>query len=315
VVALLVAGCGEDGASASDEYPNRTIDLIVPYAAGGGTSEIARVVSDIASRHMDVELRDRTLPGEGGATGTRFVTEAEPDGYTVLFGTPGSVVTAPHLQDTGYTWQDLSPVALMSSTSLSVVVGAESPHETFADLVEFSRANPGAVTYGTSGAGSSSHVAAAALAHSLGVEWSHVPFDGSSEALIAAAGGHIDFSIPSTGSATSQIENGLLRPLAVTSAERSPRLPDVPTLVELGYEDQVYPGWRGVFVPAGTPEDRIAYLEDILRQVSEDPEFVEAVTALEGEPPVFVGAADTRAQIEAEDARLAPVLETLRNSS
>lgn len=314
VLALLAAGCDDGGAGADGEYPSRTIDLIVPYAAGGGTSEIARQVVAAASRQTDIELRDRTLPGEGGATGTRFVTEADPDGYTALFGTPGSVVTASHLQDTGYTWRDLSPVALVSSTSLTVAVSADSDLDSFEALVERSQAEPGEVTYATSGAGSSSHVAAEALAHALGVTWSHVPFDGSSEALVAVAGGHIDFAIPSTGSATSQVESGLLKPLAVTSQERSEQLPDTPCLVELGYEDQVYLGWRGMFVPAGTPQDRIAFLEDLLRTVSEDSEFVEAVTALEGEPPQFVDAAATRAQIETEDEQLAPVLETIRDS-
>ena len=259
----LVAGCGGgdagNGAAAAggdqcENYPEKPIEMIVPYAPGGGTDSIGRLIASIWPEYIDGGVRVSTQPGAGGAQGTQTVAQAEADGYTLSFGTMGSILTAGVLVDTGYTYEDFAPVGIVTEPSFVFVVGPDSPFKTLDELVAFSKENPGKVSYGSSGAGGSAHTMAAAAAKVLGVEWAHVPFDGSSEAVVAAAGGNVDFAVPSTGSTLEQIDSGLVNALAVTAAERVEGL-DAPTFGELGH-DFTFVIWRGVFAPAGTPDCR-----------------------------------------------------------
>jgi tripartite-type tricarboxylate transporter receptor subunit TctC len=265
-------------------FPAQQIQLIVPFAAGGGTDLVARHYAAAAGR-LGVSMQVVPLPGAGGARGTRQVAQAAPDGYNLLFGTMGSNVTTPMLNDVGYRPDSFDPIAIVGAPSFIFVVDSRSSIGSMQELV--GEAKKRSLTYGSAGAGSSTHVALALFSRRVGIEMLHIPFNGSAEALTAVLGRHVDLALPTTGSGLPTIRQGAVRGLAITSSERSKEEPSIPTVKETGVDFTFY-NWRGILAPKGTPKSVRDMLTDLSRRIVADPEFILHSTRAEGEPPTFL---------------------------
>jgi tripartite-type tricarboxylate transporter receptor subunit TctC len=242
-------------------YPDRIIRIVVPFAAGGGTDVIARTLAQEMARDLGVAVVIENKPGAGTIIGTQAVAVSAPDGYTLLMGTfshavnlslNGKLPYDPH--------KDFAPIALVARSFNLVVVNPKSGIKSIADLIAAAKADPDKLSYGTFGTGTSAHLAGELFKDLAGVNLTTVPYKGSAPAITDLIGDHIQVMFTTVASAASLIEGGQLRALAVTSAERSPAFPQLPTVSEAGVPGYAAESWYGLFAPAGTPADIVARL-------------------------------------------------------
>jgi tripartite-type tricarboxylate transporter receptor subunit TctC len=265
VVALSFAG-GFDRAEAQD-FPNRTITLVIPFAPGGSTSIVGRVIADKMSQLLGQSIVVDNRPGAAGTVGTKYVAKCDPDGYTILLGYTGTLAIGPSLyRNAGYDpRKDFAPIGMIGNAPSSLVVHPSFPAHTVAELIPYAKANPGKVNFGSAGTGSVNHITGEYFARAAGITLVHIPYKGTGPALTDLLGGHIPMAlapIPATGP---NVASGLLRALAVTGKTRSRLMPDVPTLAESGlpgFEASLY---YGLVAPAGTPRPVIDKLNRELR--------------------------------------------------
>lgn len=289
-------------------FPSKQIQLIVPFSAGGGTDLVARHYAAAAARLASIQIQVVPMAGAGGARGSKHVAEAAPDGHTLLFGTMGSNITAPLLNDVGYQPDSFEPIAIVSAPSFVFAVRPDFAAQSLQDLIAQGRRQR--LTYGSSGAGGSAHVAMELFSRKVGVEFRHVPFNGSAEAVVAVMGRHVNMALPSTGSVLEQIRSNQIRGIAMTGEQRTPEAPQIPTVREGGI-DYSFVTWRAILAPRGTPAAVQQVLVDLSARISQDREFIEQTTRVEGEPPTFVGGEDFRRQYAretSEQREIAPVL-------
>ena len=236
VTAVLVAAAAATDASAQDAYPRRPINLILPYAAGGGTDAVARVFAKALEDKLGGAIVVENRPGAAGNIATDAVATAKPDGYTLLIGNQGPMVVNPDLTTTMRSDPErtLEPIILIANAALVVVVGPSLKVETLAELVSAAKANPGKLTYASASNASASHLATLLLERAAGIKALHVAYRGASPALNDVVGGHIDFMVTTIPSTTGLIQGGRLRALAVTGTGRAVGLPGVPTAAEAG---------------------------------------------------------------------------------
>jgi tripartite-type tricarboxylate transporter receptor subunit TctC len=253
VVALTLA---TDCALAA--YPDRIIRIIVPFAPGGGTDVVARTLAQEMAKELGVSVIIENKPGAGTIIGTQSVATSEADGYTLLMGTFANAVNPSLYAKLPYDQQrDFVPVALVARSFNIVVVNPASPIKSIADLVATAKAEPDKLSYGTYGTGTSAHLAGELFKHMAGVNLTTVPYKGAAPAITDLIGGQIQVIFTTVASAAPLIEGGQLRALAVTSAERSPAFPDLPTVSEAGVPGYDAEAWYGLFAPAKTPPDVI----------------------------------------------------------
>ena len=253
---LACIGMALTGA-AQAAWPDQPIHLVVPFPPGSSPDTLARAVAEPLSQALGQVVIVENKPGAGGNIGTRAVAQAAPDGYTVLYTINGPLVTAPTLyQHTlGYDpFKDLAPVTLIATSPNVLTVSGESPVQNVADLVELARKEGDQLNYGSVGPGSSAHLSMEMFKHDANIDLLHVPYSGFPQVITAIIAGdvHAGFMVPAI--AMPQVEAGKARALAVTSLQRSPLLPNVPTMAELGYKDFESISWNAVLVPAGTPQ-------------------------------------------------------------
>jgi len=247
--------------AAAATYPERTIKIVVPFAPGGGTDVVARTLAQEMARDLGVSVIIENKPGAGTILGTQAVATSDPDGYTLLMGTfanavnPSLQAKLPYDHD-----RDLAPVALIARSFNIVVVNPTSPYHSIADLIAAARAEPDTLSYGTYGTGTSAHLAGELFKHMARVNLTTVPYKGAAPAITDLIGGQIHVMFTTVASAASLVEAGQLRALAVTSVERSPAFPQLPTVSEAGVPGYDAEAWYGLFVPAKTPSDIIARL-------------------------------------------------------
>ncbi|HET9903549.1 MAG TPA: tripartite tricarboxylate transporter substrate binding protein [Xanthobacteraceae bacterium] len=268
LVALGLAGGNALGAS----YPDRTIKMIVPWAAGGDTDVIYRALAPLLQKHLGQPVVIANVQGASGTVGEREAASAKPDGYTVF--APHDYVHSVYyagLTDIKYD-QAFEPICLVSATPSVITAGAKTPWKTYKELVEYAKANPGKIKAGAS-LGSTSQYSLALAAKAAGITLTYVPYDGTAPRMNALLGGHIDIA-DSNLTQKSKVDAGLLRFLAVMTEQRIPEMPDVPTLKELGY-DVEYAVNRGIMVPKGTPEDAKAKLGEACAKAAKEPKFAE----------------------------------------
>jgi tripartite-type tricarboxylate transporter receptor subunit TctC len=277
-------------------FPSRQIQLIVPFGAGGGTDILARHFAAAAGR-MGISMLVVPMGGQGGARGTRHVLQSAADGYTLLFGTMGSNVLTPMLNDVGFQPESFDPVAVVAATTHVFCVAGDSAIQSMADLLK--EAQRTSLSYASAGAGSVGHVVMEVLSRKTNLEFLHIPYSGSAEALNAVLGHHVNLTLPTTGSALPSIRSGQIRALAVTAESRSPEAPEIPTAREAGV-DLLCANWRGILAPKGTPVAIREFLTELARRIAAEPEFARQATLAEGEPPVFRDAAGFAAQIRRE---------------
>jgi tripartite-type tricarboxylate transporter receptor subunit TctC len=239
-------------------YPDRIIRIVVPFAPGGGTDVIARTLAQEMAKDLGATVIIENKPGAGTIIGTQAVATSEPDGYTLLMGTFANAVNPSLNAKLPYDpHKDFAPVALIARSFNIVVVNPKSPIKSIADLIAAAKADPDKLSYGTFGTGTSAHLAGELFKNKAKVNLTTVPYKGAAPGITDLVGGQIQVMFTTVASAASLIAGGQLRALAVTSAERSPAFPQLPTVSEAGVPGYSAESWYGLFAPARTPADVI----------------------------------------------------------
>ena len=242
--------------SASAAYPDRPIKIVVPFAPGGGTDVVARTLAQEMARDLGTSIVIENKPGAGTILGTQAVATSEPDGYTLLMGTFANAVNPSLKARLPYDpHADFAPVALIARSFNIVVVNPKSPYHSIADLIAAAKAEPEKLSYGTYGTGTSAHLAGELFKNLAKVNLTTVPYKGAAPAITDLIGGQVQVMFTTVASAASLIQGGQLRALAVTSVQRSPAFPDLPTVAEAGVPGYSAENWYGLFAPAKTPAD------------------------------------------------------------
>ena len=273
-------------ASAQDDYPNRPVRIIVPFAPGGSTDVVARVLADKLGAELRQSFVVENRAGAGGNIGADVVAKSAPDGYMLLMGTTGVLAINRYLyKDMSFDPdRDLVPVSYTSLITNILVVNPQVPAKTVPELLALARAKPGALTFASSGAGSSTHLSAELFKSMAGVDILHVPYKGSSQALVDVIAGQVTMLFDNAPSSIPFIEQGKLRAIAVTSSKRLPNLPDVPTIDEAGVKGYESLSWSGIMAPAGTPRRVIDRLNAAIEKILRDPEVRQRFAGLGVEP-------------------------------
>ncbi|WP_285409921.1 tripartite tricarboxylate transporter substrate binding protein [Variovorax sp. efr-133-TYG-130] len=303
----LLAVCLCAAALAHAAYPERPITLVVPYAPGGSADALARVLAVRVGQKLGTSVIVDNRPGASGTIGAAFAAKAAPDGYTVLYdATPYSI--NPHLfPRMPYASNALQPLALVSLAPNIVIVRADSPLKTIKDLVDKAKAEPGKMNYASGGSGTVQRLAAELLRQRLGLDMVHVGYKSGGPAIVDVMGGQVDFMFSTIAGSYPLVSSGKLRALAVSSPQRSARLPEVPTLGETvapGYEAYE---WNGLLIPAGTPAPIADKLHkaviDVLKEDDVKRRFVDV-----GVQPVGSTPAEFADFLKKEDAKWADVI-------
>jgi tripartite-type tricarboxylate transporter receptor subunit TctC len=298
-------------AHAQDDYPNRTVRIIVPFAPGGSTDVVARILADKLGTELKQSFVVENRAGAGGNIGADVVAKASPDGYTLLMGTTGVLAINKYLyKEMSFDPErDLVPVSYTSLITNILVVNPQVPAKTVSELVALARAKPGSLTFASSGAGSSTHLSAELFKSMAGVDILHVPYKGSSQAITDLMGGQVTMLFDNAPSSIPFVEQGKLRALAVTSTKRLPNLPDVPTLDEAGVKGYESLSWSGIMAPAGTPKRVIDKLNAAIEKILRDPDVKQRFASLGVDPVGGPPEAFSR-HIRAESEKWARVVKT-----
>jgi tripartite-type tricarboxylate transporter receptor subunit TctC len=281
-------------------YPTRPVRVIVPFAPGGTTDIFARLAAQKLTEQFGKQFFIENIAGASGNLGTAQAARAAPDGHTVLFAFSTHVVNPTLLEKIPYDpIKDFAPVTLAVASTAVFSVNPAIPARSMDELVALVRANPGKMSYASGGTGTQPHLAAEQLRLSLGLDLVHVPFNGGAPAVASIVAGHTPIGVSTLGSAAAQIAEGKLRALAVTSKTRSRLRPEVPTMTEAGYPHIEGDSWVGVLVPAGTPHDIVAVLQQAIVGIIGSPDIEERLTTL-GFDPVASTAEEFAARIKTE---------------
>ncbi len=257
----------------AQDYPVKPIRVIVPFSPGGAVDGPMRMIAQELGKRLNQQVVVENKPGAGATLGTEIVAKAPPDGYTLLLASQTNAISASLYKSLTYDpIEDFAPISLIGREPGVLVVNASFPPKSFQEFVAYVKERPGKIDYASSGNGSGQHLFMALLAAQTGLNMNHVPYRGSGQATADLLGGQVPVSIPGTAGMVGHIKAGKLRPLAVTGINRSPQLPDVPTLQEsgvAGYEAYV---WMGLLAPKGTPAPIIDRLNRELVQALVAPE-------------------------------------------
>jgi tripartite-type tricarboxylate transporter receptor subunit TctC len=281
--ALGLAWLGLSGVAQAQPpaWPQKQVTIVVPFGPGGTTDVFARIVAEQLQTKYGQPFIIENRPGAGGNVGTAAVAKAAPDGHTLLVGTVSTHAINPFLyKNLSYdTERDFQPVSGIATLPNLLVVNPKIPAKTVAELVQHAKQNEGKLNYGSSGAGTSQHLAAELFQMMTGTKMTHVPFRSSSDIMNGIMGGHVDLAFDNMTLAWPQAQAGTVRAIAVTSPERSPSAPDVPTVAETlkGFDAT---SWNGLWAPAGTPRPIIDQLAADVKAVMERPEVVRKATEL-----------------------------------
>lgn len=290
-------------AIAQSDYPSQPITLVVPFGAGGGTDNLVRSLQPILQEELGQPIIIENRAGAGSTIGTDMVAKAQADGYTLL-AVDSAILVNPALYDNlPYdTLSDLDPVSLLATGPVILVGHPAAEADTVDELLELAAARPGELTFASGGNGSSPHLALEMLKLETGADFIHVPYQGSAPAATDLVGGHVDFMFNGISTVKAHLENEALKVLAVTSDERHPVIPDVPTFAELGYPDINPMSVWGIWAPSGTPSEFVSKLEAAFAKAILDPSVAEGLSEL-GYFVVGSGAAEYGERAEAEMAR------------
>ena len=272
---LLVISSGPVLAS----FPERDITLICPWAAGGGTDAVARVLAREAENFTDVSINVENRTGGGGAVGHGAGARAQPDGYTVTL-TTVELVIQPHIEDLPFSYEDYRPVMQVNFDPAAITVPADAVWDNMDEFLAEARERPGELSTSGTGAGGIWHLATLALEAETGTEFIWVPSDGMAPAVTNLLGGHIDFVSGSPAEVASQVEAGDLKILGIFADERDPSFPDVPTLQEEGIDVDPIGAWRAIQVPVDTPDEIVEELHRIFKNAYESEGFKETMQDL-----------------------------------
>ena len=298
---LIVGGCGGSGGGGekktATKFPTKSINLVVPYAAGGSSDLSARPFAEEMGNILKQPFVVVNKPGAGGGIGAAEVARAKGDGYTLLNASIGNVTIAPYTANLGYDYTSLRAVAQMTDIPLALTVKADSPLKTVKDFVEFAKANPGKIRYGSPGAGNIQHVTIEGWAKKMGIKITHMPFEGANPAVAALLGGHVEAIFTGVTEAAPHHKSGALRILGITSEKRI-EMVDAPTFKEQGFDLQAGV-WYGVLAPKSTPDDVVKALAEALKKSYDNPKVQESWKKL-FLIPAYLGPAELDARIKKE---------------
>jgi tripartite-type tricarboxylate transporter receptor subunit TctC len=282
-MAFAAAVCS-NASMASDNYPSKPIRILVGASAGGGTDILARMFADKFNQELKQPVVVENRPGASQTIAADNTARAPADGYTLLAATNTNQAIAPHLLKLSYDpLKDINAVGLIAKVPHVLVVGKNSPFKSVKDVVDAMKANPGQLTFGSSGIGSTQHIAGEAFNLAVGGKATHIPYKGSSQAHIDIISGEVSMMFDTSSSSMAQIRSGGLRALAVLAPKRSSQLPDVPTLAESGINGADMYTWYGMFVTGGTDPKVIDLLNKTLNKTLEMPDVRERLLGLGGE--------------------------------
>jgi tripartite-type tricarboxylate transporter receptor subunit TctC len=271
--------------SAGAAWPDKPIRIIVPAAPGGTTDISARIVAEKLAPVLGVNVVVENKAGAGGIIGSEQFVRSAPDGYTLIMGNIGpNAINYSLYRKLPYKPEDFAPITLVISNPNVLVVNAESPYRSVGDLVSAIKRNPsGNFSFGSSGTGQSPHMTAEMFAQRTGIKVPHVPYKGAGPAVTALLGNEFTFMIDNLPSSIPHIRSGKFRALAVTSGQRAPELPDVPTMAEAGIPNMVVTAWFGLFAPAGTPQPVIDRIQQAVSTILRTPEIQKRFSDLGGQ--------------------------------
>ena len=306
---IAMAACGLASPAVAQDYPERPITLVVPYAAGGGNDVMARIVAEKMSKTLGQQVVIENRGGAGGSIATRMIAKAAPDGYTLGLGGTGTLAVAPTLYpNVGYDpRKDFAPVGLIATSALVVLVNPSVPSKSLKEFIALAKQKPGQINFASAGVGSGMHLGTELFLQMADVKLTHVPYKGTGPALTDLLGGHVSVFFSSLPSAIPLIQAGKVRALAVTGAKRSAVLPDLPTVAESGV-----PGYEavlhyGIVAPAGTPQPIVAKLNAALRQAVVSPEVHQKIAA-DGAEPLASTPEEYAADIDREETKWAAIV-------
>ncbi len=291
-------------ASAQANYPTHVVRIIVPFAPGGGADIVSRLMSPYLQHLLGQSVIVENRTGAAGRIGTALVAKSDPDGHTLLVSTESSLVIAPHIgQAIGYDpLKDFAPVSLLTRNTVMLVVHPSVPAATLQDYMALARAKPGEMFYASSGVGGPNHLAGEMFNRMAGIQVTHVPFQGTGLALQAVVANQVGAMWGFTAGLIPHIRSGALRALAVGSGERSPALPDVPTIAEAGVPGYEATSWIGMVAPAGTPPAAIDRLLAAVKSAMHEKAVIDNLTA--GGAEIVVSTPEEfRRQIEGDYAK------------
>ncbi len=269
-VALLLAA----PASHAQEWPDHTVRVVVPYGAGGVTDTMARVTADRLGKIFKQSFVVENKPGAGGAIGVDYALHAPQDGYTLLFIGSTLFTVLPLVQNVQYVpLKDLVPISITGTNGMVMVVAADSPYANLTAFIDDAKAHPGKLTYSSGGAGTNNHLSSAYLAGKVGIDMVHVPFTGGQAALTAVLSKAVDMHFGNSSDLIEPVKSGTVKALAVSTPQRMPQLPDIPTVAETvpGFE---YIAWNGYAATGGVPAEIKTKLAAALHDIAADPEVV-----------------------------------------
>lgn len=307
IAALAVLGVTQ--AHARDDFPNRPITWVVPFTPGGITDNNARLVADEMSKVLGQSVMVDNRGGAGGTIGTEQVARAAPDGYTMIYATQGTMAANVSLRK-ALPYDPLKsfvPVHMVAQTPNVVAASPAAPFDTLDQLVAYAKMHPGKVTYGSSGAGTATHLVAELFKTVAGVDIVHVPYKGSAPAMTDLLGGRIDIMFDYAVTIGPQAGAGKLKVLGTTAARRLAAMPKVPTMAEQGFKELITESWSGVMVPAGTPDAVVDRLAAAVRAAITSERVREQLDKF-GSRPVLLSKAEMRGLIEREIVRWADVI-------
>ena len=294
VGALGSLALGAGTADAQSAYPSKPIRLVVPFATGGVTDTSGRLIAEQLSKRLGQQVIVDNKPGASGNIGTQLVASAEPDGYTLLLGFDGTLVINPHVfPKVGFdTAKDFAPIGKIGDAILILVSHPGVPAKTLKEMIALSKTQSGGLSYGTSGTGGTPHIAGELLKQRTGANLTHIPYKGGGQAMTDLLGGTIPLVYTAVAGAIQHVKSGKLHAVAVSSAQRAPSMPDVPTFMEAGVPDFDINSWVGLLAPAKTPRAIVDKLNTELNVVLNDPAVRErlntlGITASPGGPEKF----------------------------
>lgn len=316
VVLLIFSGCASfsEGGSSEEQdfskYPERSIDVIIPYASGGSADLQARIVTDYLHKEFGETVNVVAKGGGAGSTGMNFVKGAKPDGYTIILTAVGPSTLTPNADNVGYkVMEDFAPISQITEAPYGIAVNTSLGVDTLEELFELAKEE--SLTYGTTGTGLHQHVVTAAMLQDLeGVNMEHVPFDGGAEAVSALLGNHVTATVNTISELLPHEESGSIKILAVTSDDRLGELAEVPTFKELGYDLISNGAWFGFMAPKDTPQEIISILDDAIEASLNDEEVIKKFQNAEL-PIKYLDHKEFEEKVIEEDKNNAEVLEAL----
>lgn len=280
-MSLLLAVTAQHSVAVAQDYPSQTINWVIPFAAGGGASATPLFLRSELEQELGQTVVIDNQPGAGTIIGTSAVARAEPNGYTLLLGS--SITTMLPSLVSNLTFDvltDLTPIALIGTQTFVLLAGDGTDIDTVDDLIAQSKAAPNSLSYGSGGVGSAHHIYMEYLMSEADIELRHIPFQGGNPAATAVASNEVGVSFVEVAAVRELIAGGLVKPIVVTSPERSPFLPDVPTMREAGFTDFDLPAWIGIMGPGGMDPEVVAHLNEVISRVIDKPDISDGLARI-----------------------------------